>query len=112
MRCAPGVVLDEEPSWQLPCHAGRRDDGNLPGSYTYLHHRVYSARVTRTNVEIDDTLVVKVMQRYGLSSKRAAIDLALRRLVGEPLSHQEALALEGSGWEGDLDEMRRSRADG
>lgn len=68
--------------------------------------------MARTNIELDDTLVMNVMKRYGLSSKRAAIDLALRRLAGEPLSRQEALALEGSGWEGDLDEMRRARTDG
>ncbi len=68
--------------------------------------------MARTNIEIDDELVVKVMQRYGLSSKRAAVDLALRRLAGEPLSRSEALALEGSGWEGDLKEMRRVRVDG
>ena len=65
----------------------------------------------RTNIEIDDELVAKVMQRYGLDSKRAAVDLALRRLAGEPLSRQEALALEGSGWEGDLEEVRRFRVD-
>jgi len=63
----------------------------------------------RTNIDINDDLVSKVMRRYGLTSKRAAVDLALRRLVGEPLSQAEALALEGSGWEGDLEEMRRSR---
>ena len=68
--------------------------------------------MARTNIEIDDHLLVTVMQRYGLKSKRAAVDLALRRLVGEPLSRQEALALEGSGWQGDLDEMRRVRVDG
>ena len=67
--------------------------------------------MARTNIEIDDELVVKVMRRYGLNSKRAAVDLALRRLAGEPLSRQEALALEGSGWDGDLEEMRRVRAD-
>jgi Arc/MetJ family transcription regulator len=64
--------------------------------------------VTRTNIEIDDDLVAKVMKRYGLSSKRAAVDLALRRLAGEPLTPREALALEGSGWEGDLDTMRQA----
>ena len=68
--------------------------------------------MARTNIEIDDELVVKVMRRYGLNSKRAAVDLALRRLAGDPLSCQEALALEGSGWEGDLEEMRRVRVDG
>ncbi|MGH9120185.1 MAG: type II toxin-antitoxin system VapB family antitoxin [Acidimicrobiales bacterium] len=63
----------------------------------------------RTNIEIDDELVSKVMRRYGLRSKRAAVDLALRRLAGAPRSRHEALALEGSGWAGDLDEMRRTR---
>ena len=70
------------------------------------------APMGRTNIEIDDELVMKVMQRYGLTSKRAAVDLALRRLAGERLSRQEALGLEGSGWEGDLEEMRRVRVDG
>lgn len=63
----------------------------------------------RTNIEIDDELVARVMRQYRLGSKRAAVDLALRRLAVEPLSSGEALALEGSGWSGDLDEMRRSR---
>lgn len=65
--------------------------------------------VARTNIEIDDELVAKAMRRYGLRSKRAAVDLALRRLVGDSLSRDEALALEGSGWEGDLGEMRATR---
>jgi Arc/MetJ family transcription regulator len=65
--------------------------------------------MSRTNIDIDDELVTKVMRRYGLASKRAAVDLALRRLAGSPLSRDEALALEGSGWEGDLEEMRHTR---
>ncbi len=65
--------------------------------------------MARTNIDIDETLVEKVMRRYGLTSKRAAVDLALRRLAGEPLSRDEALALEGSGWDADLDAIRRSR---
>ena len=32
--------------------------------------------------------------------------IALRRLVGERLTTEEALALGGTGWEGDLDDMR------
>lgn len=65
--------------------------------------------VARTNIDIDEDLVGEAMRRYGLSSKRAAVDLALRRLVGDALSRDEALALEGSGWEGDLAEMRATR---
>jgi Arc/MetJ family transcription regulator len=64
--------------------------------------------MTRTNVELDDKLVRRVMRRYGLPSKRAAIDLALRRLDLQPMTRKEALAMRGSGWEGDLDQMRRN----
>ena len=64
--------------------------------------------MTRTNIDIDDDLVRRAMLRYGLRTKREAVELALRRLVGEPLSLEEALAMEGSGWQGDLDELRRA----
>jgi Arc/MetJ family transcription regulator len=60
----------------------------------------------RTNVELDDELLTRVMRRYGLSTKRAAIHLALRRLDLEPMSRDEALAMRGTGWEGDLEELR------
>jgi Arc/MetJ family transcription regulator len=60
----------------------------------------------RTNIEIDDELIERVMRRYRLPSKRAAVELALRRLAGEPMSRDEALAMEGAGWSGDLDELR------
>lgn len=61
----------------------------------------------RTNIVIDDDLVGEAMRRYGLHSKRAAVDLALRRLVGESMTREDALKMEGAGWEGDLDEIRR-----
>ena len=66
--------------------------------------------MSRLNVEIDDEAIERVMNRYGLPTKRAAIDFALRRVVGgsDPLT---ILALEGSGWAGDLDEMRRDRVE-
>jgi Arc/MetJ family transcription regulator len=70
---------------------------------------VYDVAVGRTNIHLDDRLVLEVMRRYRLASKRSAVDLALRRLVGEPLSLSDALGLEGSGWEGDLHEMREGR---
>jgi Arc/MetJ family transcription regulator len=67
---------------------------------------VYALHMTRTNVELDEELVGRVMRRYGVKTKRAAIDLALRRLDVEPMSREEALAMRGAGWEGDLDELR------
>jgi Arc/MetJ family transcription regulator len=60
----------------------------------------------RTNIEIDDGLVQRVMARYGVSTKRAAVDLALQRLDLEPMDRDQALAMRGSGWEGDLKELR------
>ena len=71
-----------------------------------IHPKVYKHPMTRTNIELDDVLVGRAMRLYRLRSKREAVDLALRRLVGEPMTREEALATEGSGWVGDLGEMR------
>ena len=49
------------------------------------------------------------MRRYRLTTKREAINFALRSLAAEPLSIDEARQLRGSGWEGDLDALRASR---
>lgn len=62
--------------------------------------------MSRTNIDLDDELVAAAMQRYGLLTKRAVVDLALRRLVGDPMARDEALAMEGAGWGGDLAELR------
>jgi Arc/MetJ family transcription regulator len=62
----------------------------------------------RTNIDIDDDLVALVMRRHGLRTKREAVDLALRRLAGPRLTSEFLASLEGIGWDGDLDEMRRA----
>lgn len=62
--------------------------------------------MARTNIDLDDALVAEVMRRFDLSTKREAVDLALRRLVGPVMSRDEMLELEGSGWDGDLAELR------
>ena len=67
--------------------------------------------MSRTNIDIDDELAAEVMRRFGLTTKKAAVDLALRRLVGLPLTREFLLALEGIGWEGDLDELRSEQLD-
>ena len=67
--------------------------------------------MSRTNIELDDDLVAEVMRRYGVSTKRQAVDLALRRLVGLPLSREFLLGLEGIGWDDDLGGIRRQRPD-
>ena len=64
----------------------------------------------RTNIDIDDDVIRRVQAGYGLRTKREAVDFALRRLLVEPFTQQEALAAEGSGWDGDLDELRAGTA--
>lgn len=65
--------------------------------------------MTRTNIDIDDAACEDVMRRYRLSTKRDAVNFALRSLAIEPLSVDAARSLRGSGWEGDLDELRATR---
>jgi len=62
--------------------------------------------MTRTNIDLDDDLVDWVMQRYSIATKREAVHYALRRLRLEPMSQREALAMGGTGWEGDLESLR------
>lgn len=64
--------------------------------------------MSRTNIDIDDELVERAMRLYRLETKREAVALALRRLVGDAMDRDEMLAMEGTGWEADLDELRSS----
>ncbi len=64
--------------------------------------------MSRTNIDIDDELIRRVMKIYRLRTKREAVDLALRKLISSD-PHKGMLALRGIGWDGDLDEMRRTR---
>jgi Arc/MetJ family transcription regulator len=66
--------------------------------------------MARTNIDIDEELCQRVMERYHLSTKREAVNLALRQVAGEPLGLDEDRSMRGTGWDGDLDEMRMSRA--
>jgi Arc/MetJ family transcription regulator len=50
----------------------------------------------RTNIEIEDTYVRIVMDRYSLRTMTEAVDLALRHLAGQPMSREEALAMRGA----------------
>ena len=70
---------------------------------------VYARCMARTNIDIDEDACREVMDRYQLATKREAVNLALRRLVGEALDLDDARALRGSGWDGDLADMRASR---
>lgn len=63
----------------------------------------------RTNVEIDDALIDRVMDATGLPTKRAAVDAGLRALLRLE-EQKEILSLAGRvRWEGDLDALREGR---
>jgi Arc/MetJ family transcription regulator len=67
---------------------------------------VYDGAVSRTNIDIDDELITSVMDRYHFRTKREAVEYALQRLRVEPMTEEEALAMEGTGWDGDLEEIK------
>ncbi len=70
---------------------------------------VYLWCMGRTNVDLDDDACRIVMDRYHLATKRDAVNFALRTVAAEPLDLDQARALRGSGWEGDLDLLRSDR---
>ena len=51
---------------------------------------------TRTNIVLDEKLVSKVMKRAGVTTKRAAVEAALKAYVAKP-DYSGLLALQGSG---------------
>jgi Arc/MetJ family transcription regulator len=50
----------------------------------------------RTNIEIEESYLRVVMDRFGLRTKTEAVELALRHLAGLPMSREEALAMRGA----------------
>lgn len=64
----------------------------------------------RTNIDIDDDVLREVQRLTGLTTKKAAVDLALRELVAR---HRRLGLLDLRGkirWEGDLEVSRTGRA--
>jgi Arc/MetJ family transcription regulator len=50
----------------------------------------------RTTIELDSASLRVIMDRYGIHTKTAAVDLALRHLAGQPMTREEALAMRGA----------------
>ena len=63
-------------------------------------------RRVRIEVDVKEELLEAVRERYHLTSGRAAVEFALRRAAVRPMSKEEALAMQGVGWDGDLGAMR------
>ncbi len=71
-----------------------------------IHLDVHGVGMSRTNIDIDDDLVAGVMRRYGLSTKKDAVDFALRQVSVVPMTAREMHAMRGSGWGADLEQIR------
>ena len=67
---------------------------------------VYGLCMARTNIDIDEEACAEVMRQYQLRTKREAVNFALNQLAIKPFTVEEALQMQGTGWDGDLDEMR------
>ncbi|OJU86309.1 MAG: antitoxin [Solirubrobacterales bacterium 70-9] len=70
---------------------------------------MYRRCMARTNIDIDESACDAVMRRYRLATKREAVNFALRTVASEALDIDHARRLRGSGWDGDLEEMRSGR---
>jgi Arc/MetJ family transcription regulator len=65
----------------------------------------------RTNIVIDEDLVKKGIRYTGLRTKKELVNYALLELI-QRKERKEILRLKGKlHWEGDLEELRRSRFD-
>ena len=92
----------DDPGKPLP-HLGQRVQmdhsrvASRPTQYTFYTREVYNRCMSRvrTNIEIEDTYLQIVMDRYGLRTKTEAVELALRHLAGQPMTREEALAMRG-----------------
>lgn len=62
--------------------------------------------MSRTNIDLDEAKVARVMRAYGLRTKREAVALALDRLLGDAEREGGMLEMRGTGWDGDLDTLR------
>lgn len=65
--------------------------------------------MARTNIDIDEEACKVVMDRFSLSTKRDAVNFALRLAAQESLGLSDARRMRGAGWEGDLRDMRSTR---
>ena len=63
----------------------------------------------RTNIEIDDQVIAELMVELGARTKREAVDFALRDTLRARRQLKAIDRLRGTGWDGDLDDMRTSK---
>jgi Arc/MetJ family transcription regulator len=96
-----------------PAKQTRLDWGTLnqdsPAHTQSLPEMVYPLPMSRTNIDIDESLIRKARKLTRLKTKRQIVDKALELLVRSE-SRKGILRYYGSGvWKGDLKASRRNR---
>jgi len=66
----------------------------------------------RTNIDIDDTLLASAMAISGLTTKKATVEEALRRMVQRRQRLAGLADIAGRGWDGELATTRDGRDPG
>jgi Arc/MetJ family transcription regulator len=61
----------------------------------------------RTKVDVEAELLERAMTATGSKSERATVEAALRAAIERGERRQALKELRGSGWNGDLDEIRQ-----
>jgi Arc/MetJ family transcription regulator len=70
---------------------------------------IFRRRRLRTNIDIDDRLMLQAMRCSGARTKKAAVEAGLR-LLAETHAQGSIRRLRGKvRWEGDLDQSRQGR---
>lgn len=69
------------------------------------------SQMSRTNIDIDETLIRKAIRLTGARSKREAVDIALRRLVEKSTLYRALRRARGKlPWAGDPANWRAGRS--
>jgi len=63
----------------------------------------------RTNINIDEALMAEAMAAFGAKTKQETVEKALIEAVRIKRQLRALDELRGTGWDGDLDDMRTSK---
>lgn len=63
----------------------------------------------RTNIDIDDELMAETMKATGQTTKKGAVEAAMRHYLRAMIMRDIIESTRGIGWEGNLAEMREGR---
>jgi Arc/MetJ family transcription regulator len=86
--------------------SSRDDDSAAVREAGARYDRYRDEPPSRSPVLVDDRLLHEVMERYRFPTRHAAVEFALQRAAEPPMTREEMRAMRGTGWFGDLDDMR------